>query len=106
MTVRPDLAQVRDFSPRGKNIGKRCRRCGETRDCSEFPAHPRTSDRLSSWCRGCHAEAKRVRRRKRRAEALLEEAAEWERTPGHFGASAAERLRREAARELWRADAA
>jgi hypothetical protein len=102
----PDPAPGQEIPPRGKNVGKRCRRCGETRESSEFPAHARTSDGLSSWCRGCHAEAKRVRRRERRVEALLEEAAEREREAeagGLLAASArssAEALRREAEREL------
>ena len=105
MSPAPLTAHSQEISPRGKNIGKRCRKCLETRERSEFPAHARTSDRLSSWCRGCHAEAKRVRRRERRVEALLEEAAEREREAeagGLLAGSArasAEALRREAARE-------
>ena len=67
---------------------------------------------MSSWCRGCHAEAKRVRRRQRRVEALLAEAAEAEREVAAGGLlarsarSSAEALRREAARELKALDAA
>ena len=58
---------------------KTCRRCGREKPLLAFRRHPRTRDRLSSWCAECHADAERGYRRKRKAEALLEEPAAYER---------------------------
>ena len=92
---------------------KTCRRCGKTEDSSKFPPHAETRDRLSAWCRSCHAKAKRIRRWKGRAEALLAEAAERDReaaaTEGwraDNAKSSAEALRREARKALARMDGA
>ena len=86
---------------------KTCRKCGESKETSAFRRNARTSDGLSSWCAGCHNDAKRGYRRKRKAEALLEEAAAYEREAdaldpyrAQSARSTASALRREAAREL------
>ena len=86
---------------------KTCRKCGETKETAAFRRNARTSDGLSSWCADCHNVAKRGYRRKRKAEALLAEAAAFEREADAFtgyraqGArSHASALRREAEREL------
>ena len=85
---------------------KWCRRCGESKDRAKFPQNVRTREGLSSWCASCHAEAQRGYRRKRRAEALLAEAADLERQANEGGPlaassrSTAAALRRQAEREL------
>src|SRR5215218_7006503 len=47
-------------------MSKTCCHCLTPRPLEEFPAHARTRDRLSSWCRACHNEAVRRSRAKRR----------------------------------------
>ncbi len=90
---------------------KTCRRCGEAKPLEAFPRNARTRDGRSSWCSDCHNSAKRQSRRKRRAEALLAEAAEYERVAerengwrANSSLRMAEHLRREATRELERHD--
>jgi hypothetical protein len=39
---------------------KTCTKCGEAKEPAEFPCNKRTSDGLSSWCRSCHNEARRI----------------------------------------------
>jgi hypothetical protein len=39
---------------------KACTRCGDAKEPAEFPRNKRTRDGLSSWCRSCHNEARRV----------------------------------------------
>jgi hypothetical protein len=39
---------------------KVCTRCGEAKEPSLFPPNRRTRDGLSSWCRACVNEARRV----------------------------------------------
>ena len=84
-----------------------CRRCGATKDAALFRRNARTHDGLSSWCGACHNAAKRSYRRKQRAEARLDEAAQFERlahaaTGGRADGlrATASALRREAEREL------
>ena len=45
---------------------KTCRHCDQTKPIEDFPAHARTLDGLSSWCRRCHNAACRRSREKRR----------------------------------------
>ncbi len=40
-------------------ISKTCRKCGVTKQGSEFKPNAKISDGLSSWCRSCHVEATR-----------------------------------------------
>ena len=47
---------------------KRCRRCGEVKDRSEFPASTKLSDGLLSWCRSCAVERTRQWRAENRDE--------------------------------------
>ena len=39
---------------------KSCTKCGEAKKPAKFPRNKRTRDGLSSWCRSCHNEARRV----------------------------------------------
>ena len=39
---------------------KTCTKCGEAKKPADFPGNKRTRDGLSSWCRRCHNEARRV----------------------------------------------
>jgi predicted sulfurtransferase len=49
---------------------KRCRNCGQVKRSQEFRRNARCRDGLSSWCAGCHVEATRAyRQRRREAEA-------------------------------------
>jgi hypothetical protein len=68
---------------------------------------PRTRDQLSSWCSECHNEANRGYRRRQRVEALVAEAADFDReaTAASGGRadslrSTAAAVRRQAEREL------
>jgi hypothetical protein len=58
----------------------RCVHCGNDKPASAFPANPRKRNGFSSWCRGCHNEA-RDRSYERKVERLvaerLKEHAEW-----------------------------
>ena len=50
---------------------KKCRKCGKEKPVSQFPRNARTLDRLSSWCKRCHAKGVvkcRDRQRKRARE--------------------------------------
>ena len=40
--------------------GKTCAKCGEAKEPALFPPNKRTRDGLSSWCRACTNEARRV----------------------------------------------
>lgn len=49
---------------------KRCSRCGETRDRSQFNRRSRSPDGLQAWCRECdHAAARTRRQENQQAEA-------------------------------------
>lgn len=90
---------------------KTCRRCDEPKPLEAFPRNARTRDGRSSWCADCHNAAKRGYRRQRRVDALLAEAAEYERVAerdkgwrANSSLRMAEALRRQATRELERHD--
>ena len=51
-----------------QGTSKGCRRCGQTKSAEQFPGNRRVSDGLSSWCRACHALAKREHRARKRSE--------------------------------------
>jgi uncharacterized Zn finger protein (UPF0148 family) len=44
---------------KNRSPAKTCRRCGETKDPSEFRRNGRMKDGLDSWCSACHVEATR-----------------------------------------------
>jgi hypothetical protein len=71
----PDAAPSQKIPPREKKCVKR----GEVKESRAFRRARRDRDGLSSWCAECHNAANRRHRRKRRVEALLEEAAAYER---------------------------
>ena len=48
------------------DVSKVCRKCGESKASSAFPANSRVRDGLSSWCRECHREASRAFRVRQR----------------------------------------
>jgi hypothetical protein len=47
---------------------KTCRKCAKEKEAGEFPRNSRTRDRLSSWCKSCHAAAVRRYRESHREE--------------------------------------
>ena len=66
---------MRNTIDAGRQLRKKCRNCGVTKNAPEFRRNPRCRDGLSSWCSECHVEATR-RYRARKAEA--ERHAAWE----------------------------
>ena len=50
-------------------IYKKCRRCEGVKHETEFYADPQNKDGLHSWCKSCHKEAKKERKRKEDDEA-------------------------------------
>jgi hypothetical protein len=68
----PYAKHSRNKLTKSLDIAKTCRKCGKEKQRSAFPSNPRTRDRLSSWCRPCHALACRRWREKDRAAAIEE----------------------------------
>jgi hypothetical protein len=54
---------------------KCCRRCDQTKPCSEFNYHPHTLDRCESYCTTCRAEYNRAWRHARKEAKLAAERA-------------------------------
>lgn len=52
-------ARREDAKHQAEQPVKTCRHCGETWPDECFPPNRKSKDGLSSWCRACHADAKR-----------------------------------------------